>query len=291
MPAGVAVLKRLGIEVEGAPFRGIRYHFEDRSVGGEFPNQEQGLGIRRWHLDAALFAAARAEPNVECITGAAVEAPVFTDNRVAGVRANGKEYRADLTVAADGANSILRHKLGWDASTRTRRHGIVQHFRVPEPAPDLIHAYLGHAQETYVTPLPNQELLVGSLGDHPAIPAMFARLEPIGPPRGAAPLAVKASQRFGPGCVLLGDAAGSCDPITGGGVSQALLSAELLAEHAESLDVFDREREAMLANYRRLTAGVLALVNHPALIRPALSVLDHSPRLFSRLMAIAGGSA
>jgi flavin-dependent dehydrogenase len=216
---------------------------------------------------------------------------VFENNGVVGVRTHEQEYRARLTVAADGANSRMRHKLGWDASRRSRRHAVLQHFRLAEPAPDWVDVHLAQGQETYVTPLPENELLVASLGDHAALPADFARLEPIGPSLGAAPLSVRASRRFAPGCVLLGDAAGNCDPITGGGMSQALLSAELLTQHIDSLEAFDRARESMLANYRRLTAGVLALANHPALLRPALSVLSHTPRLFSRLLAVAGGTA
>jgi hypothetical protein len=47
----------------------------------------------------------------------------------------------------------------------------------------------------------------------------------------------------------------------------------------------------MLASYRRLTAGVLALRNRPALIRTALTTLHHAPWLFSRLLGIAGGNA
>jgi menaquinone-9 beta-reductase len=118
-------------------------------------------------------------------------------------------------------------------------------------------------------------------------------------PLGAAPLTVRARQRVGGGCVLLGDAAGSCDPITGGGISQALLSSEILAEHlanafpptAEALAAFDSAREKMLAGYRRLTAGVLALAARPRLLRPALTLLDRSPALFTRLLSIAGGAA
>jgi flavin-dependent dehydrogenase len=92
----------------------------------------------------------------------------------------------------------------------------------------------------------------------------------------------------------LGDAAGNCDPITGGGMSQALLSAELLAQHLRSLEpdleAFDRERERMLLNYRRLTAATLTLARHPALIPPALSILDAWPGLFTYLLGVAGGT-
>jgi flavin-dependent dehydrogenase len=224
---------------------------------------------------------------VRILTGVPVEAPLFADNKVAGVRAGGEEFRAALTVAADGTNSILRHKLGWDASRPGKRHAVVGHFRAA--AADCVEVHLDRDQEVYITPLPADEILVAALGDAPRIPARFG--EPLGPLRGAAPLTVRARQRFAPGCVLLGDAAGNCDPITGGGISQALLSAELLVQHADSLENFDRAREAMLGNYRRLTAGVLALANHPSLLRPALSMLNHTPALFSRLLALAGGTA
>ena len=70
-----------------------------------------------------------------------------------------------------------------------------------------------------------------------------------------------------------------------------MLSAELLARHIDSLAAFDQAREAMLTNYRRLTAGVLALANHPALLKPALALLAHTPGLFSRLLGVAGGTA
>ena len=287
MPAGVAALDRLGVHVTGAAFRGVRYHYGDRVVEGEFPNRDHGLGIRRWHLDAALFETARAWARVH--TGVLVEAPLVEGGRVVGVLAGGQEFRARLTVAADGANSVLRHKLRWDASKPMRRYGLRRHYR--GSASEWVEVYLSDEQETYLTPLPDGEVLVASLGESPSCVNEF---EPIDAPMGASPLTVRASRRVMDGCVLLGDAAGNCDPITGSGMSQALLSAELLAayiQRGETLEAFDRAREAMLTNYRRLTAGVLALRNHPALIRPALTTLHHAPWLFSRLLGIAGGHA
>ncbi|MEP6961622.1 MAG: hypothetical protein ABI995_06070, partial [Acidobacteriota bacterium] len=156
-------------------------------------------------------------------------------------------------------------------------------------------------REIYVTPLPGEELLVAVLRDThtpeplaPEIQTLLQGATEIGTPLGASPLTVRARRRVGQGCVLLGDAAGNCDPITGGGMSQALLSAELLARHLNTsqpdLDAFDREREAMLTDYRRLTAGVLAMAHRPALTRVALTLLQASPPLFSHLMGVAGGT-
>ena len=293
VPAGVAALERLGVEVHGVPFHGLRYRHGQRLVHGEFPGGHFGLGIRRRDLDAALFEAARAERNVTVLTGIRVDAPLFECDRVTGVRAADLEFRATLTIAADGANSALRHKLGWDASKPTRRHGMRRHYRATEPAPDWVEVWLNPDYETYITPLPNQELLVATLGNAHAEPE---GLEPIDQPLGAAPLTVRAHTRVGAGCVLLGDAAGNCDPITGGGVTHALLTAELLATHLrefpptlDTLRAFDYEREQLLRSFRRLTAGVLALNRHPSLTDPALALLSSSPWLFSRLLGIAGG--
>jgi flavin-dependent dehydrogenase len=102
-----------------------------------------------------------------------------------------------------------------------------------------------------------------------------------------------------PGFVLLGDAAGFTDPITGGGMTQALLSAELLsqyvARHARAaaehwLGDFDREREALLRNYRRLTTLILWLTKHQASLRIALEAMRRLPKLFSHLLGVAGSA-
>jgi flavin-dependent dehydrogenase len=300
MPAGVAALRRLGIVMDGAAFFGVRYHHGASVASGRFPGAAHGLGIRRSLLDLTLLEAARAQPNVEVRTGLPVDAPLTSGDRICGVSAGGVAHHAALLVAADGANSLLRHKLGWDASRATRRFGIRRHYRAPAGVEPWVDVYLEAGHETYAAPLPNQELLIATLGDSKSdLPEPLRHLEPLDAPLGAAPLVVRARQRYGPGCVLIGDAAGNCDPITGGGISQALLSSELLAAHLapafppalETLAAFDTARERMLAGYRRLTSGVLALAERPRLFAPALALLDRSPRLFSRLLAVAGGAA
>jgi menaquinone-9 beta-reductase len=300
MPAGVAALGRLGIAVDGAPFYGVRYHHGDRMATGRFPGNGQGMGVRRSRLDAALLDVARAERNVEVRTNTPVDALLHRGNTVIGIRADEQEFHAPLIVAADGANSNLRHKLGWDASRPSRRFGLRRHYRANAAAEPWVDVHLTPECETYVTRLPDRELLVATLGNSRCpLPPQFRDLDPIDEPLGASPLAVRASRRFDRGIVLMGDAAGSCDPITGGGISQALLSSELLAQHLatefppslETLAKFDAARERMLLGYRGLTWGVLALAARPRLFAPVVSVLKHSPTLFSRLLAVAGGAA
>jgi 2-polyprenyl-6-methoxyphenol hydroxylase-like FAD-dependent oxidoreductase len=110
------------------------------------------------------------------------------------------------------------------------------------------------------------------------------------------PVSGRARRRFLPGFVLLGDAAGFTDPITGGGMTQALLAAELLGQYVARnarpadnwLAKFDRERERLLRDYRRVTAVVIWLAQNPAFLLTALEVTHLLPRLFSHFLGVAG---
>jgi flavin-dependent dehydrogenase len=96
---------------------------------------------------------------------------------------------------------------------------------------------------------------------------------------------------------LLGDAAGFLDPITGGGMAQALMTAELLARYvSRGLDTtdrwiwaFERDRRALLWDYELLTKIVLWLADHPSRAEKLLSVLRIVPSVFSHLIGVAGG--
>jgi flavin-dependent dehydrogenase len=104
-----------------------------------------------------------------------------------------------------------------------------------------------------------------------------------------------------PGAVLLGDAAGFIDPITGGGIAQALLSAELLARFLpriltecdrgdnEWLWRFDRRRRAMLRDYQWLTAGLLLTTRSPGLARATLHLMRARPGMLGHLVGVAAG--
>lgn len=322
MPAGVAALGRLGVAAEGAAFRGVRYHFCGRIAEGSFPKTAglpaTGRGWRRRDLDAALFARAARTPGVSAHAEARVEGPILENGRVAGLFVEGETHRARLVVAADGAHSRLRHALGLDVPARRKRIGARAHFRLAQgrlPG-DWVDIYLGRGYELYVTPLPKGELLVAALAEVSALDGLIenqferwcaeqeeltARLEGaerISELQAIAPLSGGARRGFAPGLVLLGDAAGFTDPITGGGMTQALLAAELLADRIgrrlgqgeEWLAEFDRARNALLRDYRRVTAMVLWLAEHPALIGAALGLLRRTPALFSHLLGVSGGA-
>ena len=324
MPAGVAALERLGLAaaVGGVPLLGVRYHFRGAIAAAPFPRAHgmlvTGRAQRRAVLDRVLFEAAAATPGVQARTRAAVEAPIVARGRVVGLLVDGVERRAPLTVAADGVHSPLRRSLGLDRPVRRRRTGMRAHFRLAagvELAP-WVDIFLGEGHELYVTALPRGELLVAALAEAGAIdapaeatfdrwchaqPFLAERLrgaERLTPLRGVSPLTARARRGFAPGVVLLGDAAGSLDPITGGGMTHALECAELLSrcvprvidEDDAWLAAFDRRRQALLADYALLTGGMLWLERHPGGIGPVLSALKAWPGALSHLVGVAGGT-
>jgi len=334
MPAGVAALERLGLAeaVGGAPFYGVRYHFGDEIAVGRFPDCGPAFGPelagaplagraqRRRHLDHVLFQAAANTPGVTAHSGTPVEAPLVENHRVTGLVVRGEARRARLVVAADGLHSPLRRALGLarcGGPRRRKRLGIRAHFRLApgQAQPPWVDVYARPGYELYVAPLPERELLVAALADvgswrdsaersfhrcwrgEPALAARLEGAEQITALLGASPLGSSARTGVAPGIVFLGDAASSLDPITGGGMTQALLSAELLAQHiAERLGAneswlgkFERARGAMLRDYAILTEMVLWCAHHPRLAERLLRLLKDAPNIFSHLVAVSGG--
>jgi flavin-dependent dehydrogenase len=323
MPAGVAVLNRLGVGelVGGAPFYGVRYHFENHVTEGRFPQAGgipvSGRGQRRKHLDEVLFRTAANAPGVTTHTGAHVDAPLREKGRVVGMFVDGRPRRAALVVAADGVHSRLRHKMGLNVPVRRKRFGIRAHFRLAKEkvqAP-CVDVFLGRGHELYVTPLPEGEVLVAALADAQQLgesvecsfrrwllaePELAKRLEgaeQITPLLATSPLSAQARSGVAPGFVLLGDAAGSLDPITGGGMTRALVTAELLEQyipdrisHDDSwLWKFERARRALLFDCRVLTQMVLWLADHPGLAQRLLWFMDALPSFLSHLIGVSGG--
>jgi len=323
MPAGVAVLDRLGLtdSIGGAPFGGVRYHFDGRVLEGRFPRvpglPHAGIGQRRKVIDEILCSKAAATPGIRVHTGTAVDGPIIQNGQVVGLTVEGKSVRAPLVVAADGMRSPIRRQLGWNAPVRRRRFGIRVHFRLSPHKPETpwVEVFIGKQYEIYVTPLPRREIAVIILAELGraakysgkaflrqcrAFPILASRLEgavQISKPMGASPLSGGARSGVGPGVVLLGDAAGFSDPITGGGMAQALQSAELLAEYIvqrprmdnECLEAFNLDRKALLRDHHRLTGLALWFSEHIRLGKGVFSLPMVSRMLFSHFVGVAGG--
>lgn len=327
MPGGVAVLARLGLAdaAGGAPFYGVRYHFGAQTAQGRFPPTEgfpaAGRGQRRLHLDQVLFCAASRTPGVAAHCGVEVEELLREQDRVVGLVAGGQPHRARLVVAADGVHSRIRQALGADVPIdipiARKRFGARAHFRLApgREQPPWVDVFVSPGHELYVTPLPDGEVLVAALAEKAEWQEPFAQVfhrwwsseralaerlesaEQITPLLGVSPLAGRARCGVAPGIVLLGDAAGFLDPITGGGMTQALMTAELLAGYTQRglanpdawLWDFERERQRLLSDYYTLTQMVLWLSSHPRLAERLIGALRLAPGILSHLIGVSGG--
>ncbi|HEV2171030.1 MAG TPA: NAD(P)/FAD-dependent oxidoreductase, partial [Candidatus Binatus sp.] len=242
LPPGVKALQRLGVvdrfdHSTSFPFTGIRFIQEDGSAAAA-TMPSHGLGIRRTVLVEALArraeelgAVLRARCSVLGYKATASEAGVFTtDGPIFG----------RLVVAADGLHSSLRKASGLEASPSSRRRfALRQHYRI-RPWTDFVEVYVDSKGEGVVTPVSDESVSINFVWEDGEIeqpkisalasrfPALLARLgkaQTISSVRGAGPMARGATRRNGNRMVLVGDAAGFVDSISGDGLSIAFNSA------------------------------------------------------------------
>jgi 2-polyprenyl-6-methoxyphenol hydroxylase-like FAD-dependent oxidoreductase len=327
MPAGVAVLERLGLleAVGGRRLDGVRYRGFGLEAESSFPHVNGRpvclLAQRRLRLDQALLEAARATPGVRVFEDASVEGAAVEGGRAVGLRVGGELQRAALVVGADGLGSRVRRSLGLDGpERRPGRIGVRAHFRLAagREGPERLEIFLGEGHELYVSALPGRELLVAALARKEAVAgdarAALARwidaeprlrdlldgAEPLTDVAGRAPVVRRARAGVAPGAVLLGDAAGSTDPLTAGGMAHALQTAERLAAYVPRalaggprddrwLGRFDRERRRLLRDHRLLTGALVALVGRPRAARATLGLMRAQPGLMRHLLGVAAG--
>ncbi len=238
MPGGVAALSSLGVEPSGRALRGIRYVSGHRTAEADF-RQGPGRGIRRTVLHAALRAAV-AEAGVEVLALEARTLDQDADRVSVRTRTTahepGPELRAPYVLAADGLHSHTRRMLGLTvASPVPRRWGQRRHYAVP-PWSEHVEVHWGPVGEAYVTPVSDGVVGVAVLSHRRAgfdvqlsqFPVLAERLR-AGPPvttvLGAGPLRQRSFHRVAGRVLLVGDASGYVDSLTGEGISLGLAQA------------------------------------------------------------------
>ncbi len=263
MPGAVAALAALAVPVSGHPFRGIRYRAGARHADAMFRRGAHGLGVRRTDLQAALLAAAT-DRGVRIVEGAV--SGVEQDEN--GVRAAG--LRARYLVAADGLHSPISRALGLDLPAgRTRpRWGVRRHFE-RAPWSDLVEVHWSADSEAYVTPVADDlvgvAVLTGGRGGFDeqlrSFPELAELVEaaPARAVRGAGPLRRRTSRRVAGRVLLVGDAAGYVDALTGEGIAVSLSCASALVDCLVDGRPGDYERRwrARSRRYRALTSSLL----------------------------------
>lgn len=269
MPGGLAELTSLGVDPVGMPFHGIAYVSEHRRAQARFCNGP-GRGVRRTTLHAALAARAK-EQDTEWL-----RTRVTTVQQDAhGVRAAG--VRAKWLVAADGLHSQVRRAVGITATAGTpRRYGVRWHYRVPAWS-EFVEVHWSRWGEAYVTPVEPDLVGVAILSRGRPDLSWFPRLAGQlggagrGEARGCGPLRQVVSRRVAGRVLLVGDAAGYEDALTGEGISLAVkqAAAAVAAITDETPWSYELAWQRITRNYRLLTRG-LVLASTPPLVRCAI---------------------
>lgn len=289
MPSAVAALAVLGVDPPGRDIRGIRYLGGGRLAAAQFTGPP-GRGVRRTtlvrvlreRLDAA--GVPRLQGNVTAL-----------DQRRDSVAAAGVQAR--YVAVADGLHSPLRRSLGLAATTtKPARYGIRRHARV-RPWTSHVEVYWSESGEAYVTPVSDSLVGVAVLGSGGTafdrrlaeFPALEARLRGADwgtRARGAGPLRQRSTQRVQGRALLVGDAAGYVDALTGEGMAVGFASARELVRCVAADTPQDYEAAWRRATRRpRLITEAVLRSTRPAPVRrmvvPAAATL---PRAFAGIV-------
>ena len=268
MPHTLRHLERLGVHPHGRPFRGISYLDGSRRVDAPY-RRGTGRGVRRTVLHGALLDAAT-NAGVRICHGEVGE----ISQDATSVRA--RHWRARYLVAADGLHSPIRRSLGLERSSPgPRRWGIRRHVQIA-PWSDYVEVHWAPGAEAYVTPVADDcvggAMLTSRRGRFDShleeFPALRDRVSgrPHEPDRAAGPLRQRVSSRTAGRVLLVGDAAGYIDALTGEGLGLAFGAAELLVNCliADRPEDYDRRWRQLTRRYRMLTAALLQASAYPA---------------------------
>ncbi|WP_432948774.1 NAD(P)/FAD-dependent oxidoreductase [Kribbella sp. CA-253562] len=278
--SAVQYLSRLGVAVEGRPFYGIRYLDASRSVDARF-RSGPGLGARRTALQQGL------RDRLEELRIPVVRTRIgLVEQSSSSVSAAG--ITARYLAAADGLHSPIRRQLGLGLGGGSVRRGLRQHFAM-RPWTDLVEVYWSSLGEAYVTPVADDLVGLavltsarGSFDQHlRAFPRLLARLGDASPASGvlgAGPLRQRVRRRVAGRVLLVGDAAGYVDALTGEGIAVALrTSAELVdCVAADRPEDYEAAWRRVSWECRALTASLLWARNRSLLaprIVPAAAAL------------------
>lgn len=286
MPGALPLLARLGVHPVGHPLRGISYNQGRRTVVHRFRSGE-GMGVRRTVLQAALIERATELGVVR--VGAKVERIRVGEHAVS----IGGEFDARYLLACDGLHSTVARLVGLarEAPKRGRRYGVRQHFRIA-PWSDNVEVYYGTVAELYVTPVSDDTVGIAMLAGRSvdfdaaiaAVPALAARLdgaEPASSRRGAGPFRQRTRARVRGRVLLVGDASGYVDAITGEGLrlgfAEAADAVRCIA--AGRPEDYERAWRSTTRDFRVLTRRLVSAATSP--LRPGIVPLASAvPGLF-----------
>ena len=300
MPDSFSGLHRLGIRLDvdqSYAFRGIRFVGEGTSVEADFPSGA-GIAMRRTRLHEALIDRA-VEVGVSLLWGTRV-----TGLSNEGVSLDRQKIRCRWVIGADGQNSRVRRWANLDGVRHESfRFGFRRHYRL-SPWTDYMETYWGSGSQMYVTPVNQSEVCVvlitrdahlrleQALPQFPELSRRLAGASSSTTERGAVAASRSLRRVFRGSTILIGDASGSVDAITGEGLSLSFHQAIALADALECGDVrsYQAEHRRLARRPNLMASLMLSLDRFPVLRRRVLRALASEPAIFANLLAMHMGS-
>ncbi|MDR7416063.1 MAG: NAD(P)/FAD-dependent oxidoreductase [Armatimonadota bacterium] len=321
-PGAVRLLARLGlgarIQAAGVRIHGILLTGPDGTSGwAPFPSGF-GLLVPRVRLDHLLVQEA-VRIGAELLEGVRVDAAAPGSPPVVSARGQNRVFplRARLVVGADGLHSAVARslqRLRPPAHAYTTVGACFEGIACDHPRGDL-HvgpgwyvgaALYGNGVGNVVAALPQRRMreardpraaFAGACAELPVLRRLMRNVRPVAPFACVSPLGFTVRRAWAPGILLVGDAAGTVDPMTGQGVYLALRSAELAAGF---IDRFLRTQDLRaLADYDQIRrkafrrmwaiARILQWGVRRGLARRFMRCLVDSPTLASWLLGVVGG--
>jgi flavin-dependent dehydrogenase len=295
LPETLAALRDLGVKLEdgaGYMFRGVSFVDVGSKVSANF-TQGYGLGVRRTVLHIALVEHAE-KRGVELLWKTPVSG-VTTD----GVRVPWGLVRARWIIGADGSGSRVQRWIGLGAGKRHKhRHAIRRHYGV-SPWSDYVEIYWGPRTQAYITPVSKEEVCVVVMGDKtfdatferafetwPELRKRLERAAQRSRERGAISSTYRLAAVTRKNVVLVGDASGSVDAITGDGLRLSFSHAISVAEAIELGDLgrYERAHRELARSPMWIGKAMLALGRRQLLRHQVMRGLATRPRAFTNLV-------
>jgi 2-polyprenyl-6-methoxyphenol hydroxylase-like FAD-dependent oxidoreductase len=229
---------------------------------------------------------------------------VGADGTSSRVRAWANLDRHELDATSDATLNATENK--------NLRFGFRRHYRVT-PWTEFMELHWGRHSQVYVTPVSHEEVCVALVSSNPQMrlrpripgqpmedalgefPELLARLkaaEPASSERGAITVTRRLRHVFRGRTVLVGDASGGVDAITGEGLCLALRQAALLGECLASGDLarYQKGHRRLMRRPVLMARMMLFLAKHPHLRRRTMQVFHSSPRSFAGMLAMHVGA-